>query len=313
MYVFSTYDEQCVFVATLVLALLSIIYYYCTSTFGVWKRLKVPYVRPVPLFGNYLKLALGIDHTVHTYDAIYKQLAGKKYGGMFQMRTPYLMVRDPGLINIILKKDYSCFPDRGIYEDFEVNPLTNNLFFMIGPKWKVIRNKLSPVFTSGKLKNMCEEVTGCVREMMDNIDGQLTGKSSMVVQVREVMGKFTTDVIGTCIFGLKFNAVANDDSLFRHYGRTLFQPSTRYFIREIFLMVTPKLLKIVKIGVFPLEASKFFYSVIFDIFAYREKNKIIQDDFVHTLMQARKDLVLNNDLPENGEINYSEIRQKILI
>lgn len=113
----------------LVTVLFSIIYYYCTSTFNVWKNLNVPYIRPIPLFGNYLKVALGIEHPIDLYRKVYYKLAGHKYGGMFQMRTPYLMVRDPEIINSILIKDFSYFTDRGIYVNFSNEPLSETLFF----------------------------------------------------------------------------------------------------------------------------------------------------------------------------------------
>lgn len=72
------------------------------------------------------------------YKTIYNELAGHKYGGYFQMRTPYLMIRDPEMINDILIKDFSYFCDRGIYTDYPSNPVTNNLFFMKNPQWKIM-------------------------------------------------------------------------------------------------------------------------------------------------------------------------------
>ncbi|XP_050423195.1 uncharacterized protein LOC126834976 [Adelges cooleyi] len=284
---------------------LATVYYFSTSTFGKWQKASVPFVRPVPLFGNILPMALGSEHPVQTFRRIYNQLAGHKYGGFWQMRTPYLMIRDPELINRILIKDFAHFSDRGIYTDVKANPLSNNLFFMGGPKWKVIRNKLSPAFTSGKLKLMQSQIKECGDELMSKLHAEL--KRSDQLEVRHLMGNYSTDVIGSCAFGLKVNAVSDKNSTFRHYGKSLFVPTARVLLRELSLMIAPSLLRIVRIKDFPTEATDFFKSAFQETIAYREANKVIRHDFVQNLMQARKDLVLNDDLPAEERFTDMEI------
>lgn len=288
-----------VYFIILLLILSSVVYYYSTSTFGKWKKANVPYVRPVPLFGNYLKIALCIDHPGNTYGKIYRELSGHKYGGMFQMRTPYLMIRDPALVNTILIKDFSYFPNRGIYSDVEKEPLTNHLFFMENPKWKQIRTKLSPAFTSGKLKVMFDQIMECGEEMMKNLCEQIDNTSD-IVDVRSVLANYSMDVIGTCAFGLKLNVINDDKSPFRKYGKSLFHASPWYLLRELCLMISPALLRAFNLTLFPPAASEFFHSIFRDTIMNREKNNIIRNDYVHTLMQARKELVLNENLSPEG-------------
>lgn len=282
------------------LILFSIIYYYCTSTYGIWKKLKVPYVKPIPLFGNYWNVAFGIEHPVDTYKRIYHELSGHKYGGYFQMRTPYLMIRDPEMINNILIKDFSYFCNRGIYTDYSSNPLTNNLFFMNNPQWKIIRNKLSPAFTLGKIKQMYDQISRCSVKMMENIDNQLK-KNFNEIETRDIMGKYSTDIIGTCAFGLKLNTISDDNSTFRKYGKAIFAPSLTAVLRELCVMVSPKVLKILRFPNFPKEGTDFFHSAFEEIIIYREKNNIIRNDLVHHLIKARQDLVLNSNIAPDGK------------
>lgn len=51
-------------------------------------------------------------------------------------------------------KNFSCFTDRGLPYDEGFDPLTANILFLEGAKWKFLRSKLSPCFTNGKLKGM---------------------------------------------------------------------------------------------------------------------------------------------------------------
>lgn len=285
------------------ITILTIIYYFSISTFSQWEKLNVPYVRPIPLFGNFLSVVLGMVHPIDFYRKIYYELAGHKYGGLFQMRTSYLMIRDPEIIKNILIKDFSYFPDRGIYSDFSVNPMSNNLFFMNNPQWKVLRSKLSPAFTSGKLKVMYEKIKECGDELMTNTHMTLL-KTNNEIEVREIMGNYSTDVIGTCAFGLKLNAVSDKNSAFRKYGKILFIPSIRILLRELCLMISPAFLKIVKLKDFPSEAIEFFHTAFHETISYRENNNVVRNDFVQVLMQARRDLVLNKNLPEDGKNIY---------
>lgn len=123
-------------------------YYYSTSTYDKWKKANLPHTRPVPLFGNLFRMVLGFDSENETYDKIYKQFPDKKICGFYQMRTPYLMIRDPELINNVLIKDFAHFTDHGFEMDPSVNILGSSLFFTNGQKWKIMRQKMSPGFTS---------------------------------------------------------------------------------------------------------------------------------------------------------------------
>ncbi|XP_060853196.1 probable cytochrome P450 6a13 isoform X1 [Rhopalosiphum padi] len=288
-----------------VTVLFSIIY-YCISTFNVWKKLNVPYIRPIPLFGNYLNVALGIEHPIETYKKIYYELAGHKYGGMFQMRTPYLMIRDPEIINNILIKDFSYFTDRGIYVNFSNEPLSEILFLMENPRWKILRSKLSPAFTSGKLKQMYSQIEECGNAMVDNICSELK-KNPNEIDVRDILGQYSTDVIGTCSFGLKLNVASDDTSLFRSFGKTAFQSSLLYFLREICVMISPAIMKIIRLPFFPNKTTEFFGSVFKETMAYRKKNNIVRTDIVHCLIQAHQDLVVDNNSSNGVGLTGSQI------
>ncbi|XP_022162044.1 probable cytochrome P450 6a13 [Myzus persicae] len=286
--------------------IVTIAYYFCVSTFKKWEKLNVPYIKPFPLFGNFLNVALGKDHPLEFYNKIYNEFEGHKYGGLFHMRTPILMVRDPELINDVLIKDFSSFPDRGIYSDFVANPLSNHLFLMQNPQWKIMRSKLSPAFTSGKLKLMYDQIKECGEELMKNIDIYLN-KNGNEIEVRDIMGKYSTDVIGTCAFGLKLNAINDDESPFRKHGKSIFTPSRRALFRELCVMISPALLKVVGLKDSPSDAADFFHAAFKETITYRLENKIVRHDIVNCLMQARNDLVLNKDLPKHEKFTESQI------
>jgi len=278
-------------------------YYFSVSTFDKWRKLGVPYVPPVPLFGNILTVVTGIDHPVHLYNKLYYALAGHKYGGFFQMRTPYLMVRDPAMINQMLIKDFSYFSDRGVYSDFSTNPLASGLFFMDNPKWRIMRNKLTPAFSSGKFKSAYGQMDGCVKELTRRLRVNVTGRDG-AVEVRDLMANYSIDVIGVYGFGLEMKSVPYEQSAFHTYVKRVFKPSLSAVVKETCLMITPALLKVVKLKDFPADATDYFRSAFDEMIAYRANNNVARNDLVQQLMQARNDLVLNTNLPPAGMLPF---------
>lgn len=69
-----------------------------------------------------------------------------------------------------------------------------------GPEWRDRRTKLSPIFTSGKMKMMFETVDTIGDKLVDVVTKMLESSDSL--EMREVAGKFTGDVIGNVAFGL---------------------------------------------------------------------------------------------------------------
>lgn len=64
-----------------------------------------------------------------------------------------------------------------------------------GAEWKNRRTKLSPIFTSGKMKVMFEILDAIGERFMTVIDTKLKENESL--EMRDYAGKFTADVIGS--------------------------------------------------------------------------------------------------------------------
>lgn len=85
---------------------------------------------------------------------------------MFQLSTPTLMVLEPETIKQFLVKDFQYFTDRGFPYDDEREPLTANLVNLEGAKWRLLRQKLTPTFSSGKIKNMMPLLQECSDQLL---------------------------------------------------------------------------------------------------------------------------------------------------
>lgn len=107
------------------------------------------------------------------------------------------------------------------------------------------------------------------------------------VECRELTAKYTTDVIGTCAFGIEMNALSNEDSEFRKMGRLIFASNWTNFLRRR-LKQLPWLCNILSYILPKTEVTKFFTRVVIETMDYRDSNNIIRHDFIDTLRELKK-------------------------
>lgn len=84
---------------------------------------------------------------------------------------PILLAIDPELVKNVMARDFDHFVDRGVFSNEESDPLSAHLFSLTGLKWKHLRQKLTPSFTSGKLKKMFQTLVDCTKELETCLDG----------------------------------------------------------------------------------------------------------------------------------------------
>lgn len=263
------------------------LYYYGTKTFSYWKRFGIKYVEPLPFFGNSIDAMLTGKPMAMLSRDVYNFFPGEKYIGMFMLRTPTLFIRDPYLITRVMIKDFSHFYNRANKPNEELDPLSAHLVFLTDQRWKNLRYKLTPVFSSGKLKTMYDQLDECAGEMESYFSDSI--KRNNLLEMRDCMAKFTTDVIGSCAFGLQFNALKDPDSEFRRVGKQLFKPSYRNTIITVLAAVHPLLPRILKLKMIAPEIENFYMNFIRDTVQYREQNNIKRNDFIQMLIDIRKE------------------------
>ncbi|GLG95811.1 Cytochrome P450 9c1 [Gryllus bimaculatus] len=200
-------------------------------------------------------------------------------------KLPFLWIRDPEIIKRVLVKDFAHFHDRGMAMDEEKNPLSANLFNLPGARWRALRTKLTPTFTSGKMKMMFELMHECAREFVDFVSFEADANGE--VEFKEVFAKLTTDIIGSCAFGLQFNSMKNPDSEFRKMGRKIFTPDASAVMITILQFMLPAIGKFFSMRLPTKEVSDFFMKAVLDTVEYREKNNVKRNDFLQLLIELK--------------------------
>lgn len=135
---------------------------------------------------------------------LYDQFKGKSSaGGLIILTNPTLMIVDLDLVKNILIKDFHNFPNRNGYYNEVDDPLTAHLVNLEDDEWRSLRSKLTPTFTSGKLKMMFPTMVAIADNLNSTLEVEIA--KTKTVEIKEILSRFTIDVIGTIAFGLDCN------------------------------------------------------------------------------------------------------------
>jgi cytochrome P450 family 6 len=198
----------------------------------------------------------------------------------------------------------------------EHEPLGSHLLNLTGTKWRTLRSKLTPTFTSGKIKMMFHLMTECADQLRNYLEKP--AQNGEMVEMKEAMAKYSTDVIGLCAFGLQFNAINESDSEFRRMGRRVFQSSLIKALLRMFRSIYPSAMKIFPMKIVPDEVNKHVIRTVKEVMDYREKNNVSRNDFMQLLIELKNkgrvqddELVksedkLNGTSHKESEINIGE-------
>nr|CAD7417146.1 unnamed protein product [Timema poppensis] len=290
------------FVLVSIVFILVRIYWYTTARHDHWKKQGIAYIKPLPFFGNLKDVVFLKSSRGEVMKYFYRELDGEPFGGAFFFNNPILVVRDPELVKTILIKNFSHFQNRFPSSDHS-QPLSQNLVSLNGPKWKSLRTKLTPTFTSGKLKNMIDAMAECSLEM--NTELQAAANNNSIIEVKDMAGNFTTQVIGSVIFGLQFNSIKNPDSEFRKIGREFVDPSYKRAVTMMMNTVSPRISKLLGLNSLSKNVESFFYGLVKDTIRYREKNEVTRNDFFQLLIQLKnKDTLVEDRSKEDAHLRH---------
>ncbi|XP_060534367.1 uncharacterized protein LOC132706820 [Cylas formicarius] len=269
----------------LVFVLAFLLYLYSTRKYDYWKRRNVQYVKPLPYMGNFLPVFL-LKKTLGEFTVeLYEKTTGP-YVGIYIFDQPYLVMKDPYLIKEVLLKDFSHFENRGITAP-ESNPLLSNfMFFKANPGWKKIRTKMSPVFTSGKLKMMFPLIQTEAEKMATYLRRHVTEKST---EAKEVCAKYSTNVIASCAFAVDAQCYDREDAEFRKIGRRIFDFRISNAARQLTAFFLPDVVRLLKVCFFEESSLNWMSTIFASVLSEREKLTSLRgNDLVDMLLEIKR-------------------------
>ncbi|CAH0717159.1 unnamed protein product, partial [Brenthis ino] len=261
------------------------LYFYGTRNYSYWQKKGVKFEKPLIFFGSNLKPFIDNVSVSERFAALYREYPNEKFVGFYEANNPAILIRDPELIKHVLINDFRHFHFRGLHPHKTViEPLLRNLFTADGDVWKLMRQKLTPTFSSGKLKAMFPlivERTEKLAKIADSI-----AETQEEVDVRELMARYTTDFIGACGFGIDSAALNEENSDFRKLGKRIFTITKRDHLVSLMKRMAPETFK--HLHFFVPEVEHKTVSIVRQIMSQRNYKPSGRNDFIDMLLELKQ-------------------------
>lgn len=274
---------------TVLLTIIASIYAYFKFSFGYWASKGVPCDEPTMPFGH----MTGVGKKCQKNEIIKKMYdkykpTGAKVCGLYLFTRPAAILLDLELIKNVLIDDFDNFADRAMYSNAVDDPLSAHLFSLDGEKWKRLRAKLAPAFSSSNMKVLFSTMLAVGERFRNRLLDAAVHHDTNELEIREWCARFTTDVIGTCAFGIECNTLKDPSTAFRQNGHKM----TFNARHGSFLMALLSRFKAIRrafhVKTIRSDVSASIGKMVSDAIGQRTKNNLQRNDFMDILIQMHK-------------------------
>lgn len=298
-------------ILVLFIGLLTTLYLFLKRKYSYWERNGFKTLPNVNLLFGHFKATFAQTESVGLFFWRVYRSTTEPFLGVYGVLRPILFIRDPELMRTILIKDFAHFSDRGVHCNEDYDPLSAHLFTLTGKRWKNLRAKLSPTFSSAKLKAMFNTFVDCGATLENYLEHLI--EQNELLDVREISARHSTNIIASVAFGIDVDTISNPNHEFRENGRQIFASTFLNSIRFFLKFIAPKLMLILRIKAIPQNVENFMKSLVKRNLEYREKNNVSRKDFFQLLIQLRNDGTVALDDQWNTVIKADESQKTMTL
>lgn len=159
------------------------------------------------------------------------------------------------------------------------------MFFLEDQQWKDIRSKLTPAFTSGKIKQMFDNILEVGHKFVDHLK-QLAGSD---IEIYDLFARYTTDCISSCAFGFDAKSLENPNTEFVKLGKKVLHFS-KLKAQKIFMATGfRKQARALGVRFNDQDVEDFFLGVVREAIDHRERTGERRKDFLQLLIDMMGD------------------------
>ncbi|KAJ8968521.1 hypothetical protein NQ317_001715 [Molorchus minor] len=230
------------------------------------------------------------------------QEEGWKHLELYMFTRPTYMVMDLDMVRNVMSRDFQYFEERGPYINEKGDPMSANVFFIGGHKWKNIRTKLTPAFTPVKLKNNFQMMVD-YGKVLEKYFEEKAVQNRQPIEIKDTLDRYFMDLILCSEFSINCHSLDNPSAEFRTHGKQVFNGGKFKNLRFLFGFTYPNFCRALGMRLIPKHVNDFFVNTITEIVKYRQEKNVRGKDFIQLLIDLRNNKAVPKDWHrEDGEI-----------
>ncbi|XP_067217204.1 probable cytochrome P450 6g2 isoform X2 [Linepithema humile] len=276
-----------IYCSTALVICISLFYAYAKYKLSYWSRRGVKTPPTHLIFGNFGDSLTLKKPPSEVLREIYNYAdPDDPYIGFYIFHKPMLLLRNHDVMKQIFIKDFDVFPNRRFGSANQRDALgLDSILSIQQPRWKYLRNKLTVALSGQRLKNMFPLIIECGQPML-NFMKNLSMSSSNKTEVKELSGRYVTDIIASVIFGINATSFDEKKDAFWKNSLNIFYGFMRSMIM-IMIFFIPEWIPL--FGPTIKIYTNYFRKIFWDSMNSREKSGYKRGDFIDFLLTLKNE------------------------
>jgi len=124
-----------------------------------------------------------------------------------------------------------------------------------------------------------------------------------ILEIGDLMARYTSDVIGRCAFGVECNGLRNPEAEFAIMGRRAFSERRHCKLVDGFIESFPEVARFLRMRQIHQDITDFYVGIVRETVKQREEQGIVRSDFMNLLIEMK----------QRGELTSEEMAAQAFI
>ncbi|XP_037935753.1 probable cytochrome P450 28a5 [Teleopsis dalmanni] len=261
----------------LIVTVVALIYLFLIWNSNYWKKRNVNGQKPNPFYGNFPSIYTQKRNMVMDMDDVYRKYKrDEDFVGIFNFRSPVLLVTSPQLARRVYVTDFKHFHDNEVSAMVDSKSdfiFANNPFSLKGEEWKQRRAEVTPGLTPSRIKSVYPVTIKVCDRMVEYIRKQIRMAPKDGVDGKDLSLRYTSEVVTDCVLGINAESFSENPKPILNNIKNLFEQSYALIIQTLLNGFFPILKRFYKVRFIPKHVETFFINLMESVIDLRKKTE----------------------------------------